>query len=110
MVILITYSNKKFKPLHAGIRQCCLSLILRLVVKGPSSVSESVKNYVQHWALPFRDFPEYEVGTKRNNQVANRYTGSCLARRQTGVNFLKLTKFYGHVDQYDKTDPEQVLL
>ena len=44
---------------------------------------------VQHWALSFVTFPEYEVGTKRNNQVANRCTRSCLAWRQTRMNYFE---------------------
>jgi len=47
-------------------------------------------------------FPEYEVGAKCNNQVANRCTRSCLAWRQTRDFFLKLAKFYGHVDNMTK--------
>jgi len=53
--------------------------------KSPSSVFESVKILFSIGRCPFVTFPEYEVGTQCNN----RCTRSCLAWRQTRVNFFE---------------------
>ena len=50
----------------------------------------------------FMTFPVYGPGTKCNNHVANRCTGSRWASRQTCMIFLKLAKFYAHVEWHDK--------
>jgi len=50
-----------------------LTLVLRL---GFFWISK--KNLFSIGRCPFVTFPEYEVGTKCNNQVANRCTRSCL--------------------------------
>jgi len=55
--------------------------------KSCSALSETVSSLVT--------FPGYGMGTKCNNHVA-----------QTRTDFLKLAKFYAHVDQYDKMDPK----
>ena len=58
-----------------------LTFVLSLgVKKALSSVFDSVKKFLfSIGRCPFVTFPEFEVGTKYNNQVANRCTGSCLA-------------------------------
>jgi len=46
------------------------------------------KSSVQSWADPFYNFPEYDWRTRRNCQIVDRCTGSCLACRQTHTDEL----------------------
>jgi len=68
-----------------------LTLVLRLGVKSSQlSFWISKKFLFSVERCPFVTFPEYEMGTKCNNHVANRCIRSCLAWRQTRVNFFEI--------------------
>ena len=58
-----------------------LTLVLRLGVKKSPQLSFLISKKILFsiGRCPFVTFPEYEVGTKRNNQVVNRCARSCLA-------------------------------
>jgi len=90
---LIVYTNVSGQQ-SSFVRDYCVMLFNPRIAlgnkkKSPSSVFESVKKILfSIGRCPFVTFPEYEVGTKCNNQVANLCSRSCLAWRQTRVIFF----------------------
>ena len=55
--------------------------VIALCGKKPTARSAfaSLKMPVMSWPKPIYDIPEYEMGTKCNNQIVHRRTGICEA-------------------------------